>query len=431
MSTLRAIAMSTEANPYIPSRKAMERWYRETTRSYDEVLGRFQEWLRGILQGAPGHPAVKARLKTFESFYRKHLKRLQRPGRNPKEIDEHDLLGVRIVCPFVEDLKAIEGILGEHLEVLERESKGDGQTFREFGYKSTHLLVRVPPEVTAAFTLPKPLVCEVQLRTLLQDAWAEVEHELVYKAEFTPFDEALKRKLAALNANLTLSDIIFQEIRDYQNQLQFQLEQRRRLFLDKVRESTPDGNGAAGGEPGPERGAGTRGRRPVNIRPLMDDGAQNDIDRMLLDALYAHNAREFRRAIEVYTKILQAGPSRAVQSIIYVHRGMACFSESRYTEAAEDFNRALENDPTNYRAWYLRGTVHSVLKDDHSALRDFTESLRLNPFQHDPLFSRTQTCSRLGDHAEALSTCRRLLSLFPDSTEARRLLKQVQARMKR
>ena len=426
--------MSTEENRYTPGRKAMERWYRETTRHYEEVLARFQDWLHGILQGAPGHPTVKARLKTFDSFYRKHLKRLQKPGADPKDIDGHDLLGVRVVCPFMEDLKAVEGILGEHLEILERESKGEEQSFREFGYKSTHLLVRIPPAIAAAFPLQLPPVCEVQLRTLLQDAWAEVEHELVYKVEFTPFDEALRRKLAALNANLTLSDIIFQEIRDYQNQLLFQLERRRRLFLDKLREESTDEaaeESAAGADHEPERSGGSPARRAVNIRPLMDNGTQNDIDQLLLEALYAHNAREFRRAIEIYTKILQFTPPRGVQSLIHVHRGMAYFSQAQFTEAARDFNRALEDDPANHRAWYLRGTVHTVLKDDWSALADYTESLRLNPFQHDPLFSRAQTCFRLGNHAEALTTCRKLLSLFPDSAETRRLMKQVQARLKR
>ena len=75
---------------------------------------------------------------------------------------------------------------------------------------------------------------EVQLRTILQEAWAEVEHELVYKAEFTPFDEPMKRKLAALNANLSLSDIIFQEILDYQRRLTSELERRRSAFYGKI-----------------------------------------------------------------------------------------------------------------------------------------------------------------------------------------------------
>ncbi len=62
-------------------------------------------------------------------------------------------------------------------------------------------------------------VCEIQLRTILQDAWAEVEHELVYKSDISLPNQSIRRKLASLNATLTLSDLIFQEIRDYQKEI--------------------------------------------------------------------------------------------------------------------------------------------------------------------------------------------------------------------
>ena len=78
------------------------------------------------------------------------------------------------------------------------------------------------------------MVCEIQLCTILQDAWSEVEHELVYKTNFNPFDEPLKRKLAALNATLNLSDTLFQEIRDYQRLLQSELNKRRESFIEKL-----------------------------------------------------------------------------------------------------------------------------------------------------------------------------------------------------
>ena len=76
----------------------------------------------------------------------------------------------------------------------------------------------------------------MQVCTALQDAWSEVEHSLFYKTEFSPFDETLKRKLSALNANLTLSDILFQEILDYKKNLHKQLKKRRENFFHKVEE---------------------------------------------------------------------------------------------------------------------------------------------------------------------------------------------------
>ena len=82
--------------------------------------------------------------------------------------------------------------------------------------------------------VPNSLVCEIQIRTILQDAWAEVEHELVYKSEFSPFDLPLRRKLASTNASLSLADIIFQEIRDYQTKLQREVDERRASFYEQA-----------------------------------------------------------------------------------------------------------------------------------------------------------------------------------------------------
>ncbi len=106
--------------------------------------------------------------------------------------------------------------------------------FKEFGYESIHILIEVPADILSRFQLAESLVCEIQVCTILQDAWAEVEHELVYKANFSPFDESLKRKLAALNATLTLSDTLFQEIRDYQRLLQSELKRRRETFIEQL-----------------------------------------------------------------------------------------------------------------------------------------------------------------------------------------------------
>jgi len=77
--------------------------------------------------------------------------------------------------------------LSNIFSIEEIERKGAERSFREFGYESIHVLVRVPDEVAQQLCphLERNVI-EIQLRTILQEAWAEVEHELVYKAEFTP-----------------------------------------------------------------------------------------------------------------------------------------------------------------------------------------------------------------------------------------------------
>ena len=148
-----------------------------------------------------------------------------------------------IICTFLEDIADVLDQIKSVFQVTEVEIKGSSQSYKEFGYESVHVLVSVPedckPEnLPCDVKLPDELVCEIQIRTILQDAWAEVEHELIYKTEFTPFDMPLKRKLASMNASLSLADIIFQEIRNYQKNLQNEMLQRRQSFYEKADDLT-------------------------------------------------------------------------------------------------------------------------------------------------------------------------------------------------
>jgi putative GTP pyrophosphokinase len=261
---------------------------------------------------------------------------------------------------------------------------------------------------------------EIQIRTTLQDAWAEVEHELVYKAEFTPFDTPMKRKLAAVNASLSLADIIFQEIRTYQRQLNGQLGQRRESFFQKIEESTDALLFA--GEPAKRKDAALPG---ISARP---EGSS--IDDLLLNALYAHNKNRFDDAIGLYSRILELKPDSTISSLIYKHRGMANFARSQYHEAIGDFSHALELDEQSYKAAYYRGVVRSVLKQYSEAIDDFTRSLTINPYQAFCLFRRGQAFYHIGDYPQALADCETALALEPDNETVRKFKELLQDKLK-
>ncbi|MDR1430125.1 MAG: tetratricopeptide repeat protein [Spirochaetaceae bacterium] len=363
------------------------------------------EYLEDIFVSLASRPTVKSRVKDFDSYFKKRLRLLRNARGSVPEIT--DLIGIRVVCPFMEDLAAAEDILKNKFEVIEIERKGSDYSFKEFGYESTHLLVKIPRAILDARGGFGTEVAEIQIRTILQDAWAEVEHELVYKAEFTPFDDPMRRKLAAVNASLSLADIIFQEIRDYQRRLNSELTKRRGSFYKKIEESTdgflfeevfqePDSDGENPvPEPEPDAFSGT-------------------IDDLLLNALYAHNKRQFDKAAAFYSRILEMNSDDPVKSLIYKHRGMAHFAQSRYDEAVEDFSRSLELDPKSYKASYYRGVVHSVLGEYDRAIDDFTRSLAINPYQHYCLYRRAQAYYHLADYPGALADCESALVLEPD-----------------
>ena len=375
-----------------------------------------ESWIAKILASMYSRPRVIGRVKSFDSYFKKYI-RLLKTG---SSLTVSDLIGIRVICPFLEDLTLAEELLKKKFKVLEIERKGGDHTFREFGYESVHLLVAIPDKIIERTKLPKGETAEIQIRTILQDAWAEVEHELVYKAEFTPFDNPLKRKLAAVNASLSLADIIFQEIRSYQRELNGELEKRRDSFFKKIEDST-DAVLLSTPEESPQLPVDTT--EPIGAKKPEDNDAITDeaygnasIDELLLNALYAHNKNQFDKAIAVYSSILKLKPDKAICSLIYKHRGMAFFARSHYEEAIADFSESLKLDPKSYKSVYYQGIVHSVLQQYSKAIEAFNKSIDINPYQPYCLFRRGQAYYHLEDYPHALSDCEAALAL--ESSEA-------------
>ena len=365
-------------------------------------------------------PRVKGRIKSFESYFKKYIRLLKNsPTDNPLLIS--DIIGIRIVCPFLEDLAAVEELLKEKFQVVEVERKGGDHTFREFGYESVHLLIDVPGDLLKANNIPGGEIAEIQIRTLLQDAWAEVEHELVYKAEFAPFDNSRKRKLAAVNASLVLADVIFQEIRSYQRELHGELDKRRDSFFRKIEESTDHliFSQESFGKEAQEEGAA--------LRPYwtpVEAGGTVSIDELLVKALAAHNKSQFPEAIAIYTQILDMKPDKSICSLIYKHRGMAFFARSNYEGAIADFSESIKLDPKSYKTAYYEGVVYSVLRRYPQAVDAFNLSLEIHPYQPYCLFRRAQVYYHLEDYPQALGDCEAALALesFPAAEKFRAMV---------
>ncbi|MDR1410774.1 MAG: tetratricopeptide repeat protein [Spirochaetaceae bacterium] len=390
-----------------PDKRKLQNNYEKHAEARRRITRELEIRIEEALKPLPSHVLVKARHKDFQSYHRKYLKLLrqkQETAGGPVKIT--DLIGIRVVCPFIEELSLVEDALKKNFDVIEVERKGSDHTFREFGYQSIHLLITIPAGITEKYGNADCDAAEIQIRTILQDAWAEVEHEIVYKAEFNPFDEPMKRKLAAVNASLALADTIFQEIRSYQRQLNGELEKRRGSFYKMVEDFT-DARIFAGESPsGPLQEAGLAA--PIDI-------AGKSIDDLLLLALSAHNNSRFPEAVSLYSRILEMDPNPGITSLIYKHRGMANFARSQYHDAIGDFTKAMELDGQSYKAAYYRGIVRSVLQQYEAAIEDFTLSLDIHPYQSFCHFRRAQAYYHIGDYPEALADCETSLSLWPGS----------------
>lgn len=387
MSDRPVISLYSVSLP-LPAKQTVYRRYLDLLPRMDAVLQRNVVHLKRILADLGLRANIKQRVKGFESYYAKLLRRA-RAGGAEGTIFVPDLLGLRLIVPFLEDLKRLEEAVGSVFAVEEIDRKGSSYSSREFGYDSTHLLLRLEDDE------PTPYL-ELQLRTLLQDAWAEVEHDLVYKTEYSLLDEPLRRKLAAINASLTLADTIFQEIRDYQRRLASELQARRTQFWE----------GAVDSE------VPSASQSDLEELEFLTTGS-GTVDAMLLEGLLAHNRHNYDRAVEIYSRILAEEPRESVRSVVLIHRGMARFASQDHEGALGDFTDAVTSDPGNARGYFYRGITQRQLGNRSEALGDLDRSLEIDPYNVEALRSRGELLLSLGREEEADDDIRRLREIDP------------------
>jgi ppGpp synthetase/RelA/SpoT-type nucleotidyltranferase len=148
------------------------------------------------------------RIKSLQSISRKAKLNNYSQDETLKNI--FDLVGIRIVCNNTEDVTRFYELLKQSLikEDLIREENfiSDPQSS---GYRAKHINFYV--EVGEIFS-PERVACEVQIRTLLQDSWAELTHDDVYKNDIE-LPEDLKGRMADLALILSAADEIAQKVR--------------------------------------------------------------------------------------------------------------------------------------------------------------------------------------------------------------------------
>jgi len=127
-----------------------------------------------------------------------------------------DLAGVRIITYLPATTDEIDKLLYKEFEVVEKSDKGKELIEDErFGYKSVHYLIRVKADRAqlAEYERFAKNVTEIQVRTILQDAWAEIEHDIQYKSP-TAIPQEIRRRFMALAGLLEIADREFQAIQD-------------------------------------------------------------------------------------------------------------------------------------------------------------------------------------------------------------------------
>ena len=211
----------------------IESHYRKAVDSYQacrHIYELFASEVERILKVALTRQNIKVasivgRAKGVESFGKKASKPSPLNPDLPKYNDPMneitDQAGVRVITFFPKTIDEVDKVINVEFWVRDKSNKADTLKLEErLGYQSVHYLVSLKSERT---TLPeyaqyKDLIVEIQVRTILQHAWAEIEHDIQYKSSET-IPPSIRRRFMTLAGLLEIADREFQAIQDDDNEL--------------------------------------------------------------------------------------------------------------------------------------------------------------------------------------------------------------------
>ncbi len=163
---------------------------------------------------------METRTKKVKSFAEKAVEPSEANANEPKYPKPMenitDLAGIRIITFFPQTVDELDKVIRDEFEVLEKDDKAKTLEQEDrIGYQSIHYLIQLK-ETRAC--LPEysqfaSLTAELQVRTIMQHAWAEIEHDIQYKA-VDARTVNIRKRFTALAGLLEIVDREFQTIQD-------------------------------------------------------------------------------------------------------------------------------------------------------------------------------------------------------------------------
>lgn len=193
-------------------RKSIEDWYDKNEYKHTNLLKKAQRIIEELIkmEGIQIN-SINGRVKEKYSFCEKALKDKYDDPLNQIK----DILGIRVITYVSSDIKRISKLVEREFEVDSDNSidKGKQLGTDKVGYKSVHYVVKLNDARInlAEYKDFKDVYIEIQIRTLLQHAWSEIEHDRNYKFSGV-LPEDIKRKFSLLAGTLELVDMHFEEI---------------------------------------------------------------------------------------------------------------------------------------------------------------------------------------------------------------------------
>ncbi|WP_298088759.1 GTP pyrophosphokinase family protein [uncultured Corynebacterium sp.] len=190
--------------------------YDEWTARHPRAADDFASAIRELLSDAGlAFDSVTARVKTWRSLRIKAMRRGDDGEFAYPEpwTDIHDLVGVRVTAYHSNEIPDVLAVLGDSLEVLRAIDKtAETRISGQFGYGSHHLVCRVGEDAPPGLAPYRGQKFEVQVRTVLQHAWAEFEHDIRYKSPDGAIDPRIDRAFALAAGLIELADQQFDQV---------------------------------------------------------------------------------------------------------------------------------------------------------------------------------------------------------------------------
>lgn len=280
--------------------------------------------------------SVTGRVKDVESYAAKALR--TNPDGSRRYIDPiteiTDISGIRVICFTLAQVHDVCNIITTNFDIIEFVDKtAEIKAQRRLGYTSFHYIVKLQSN---RLCLPEysgfqDLQTEIQVRTILQHAWAEIEHRVQYKR--AEIDDNLFNKFLALAGLISIADREFEEIIDLSNELNAD-------FTTEIAAEEADE------ELAPEVSTATAGSVAKGRTRAQDINLRlHDIKNMFgIPPRELIRNRQFDKAEVVYTAFIEEQPT---QPSHFRGRALARMSLGKIVEARADLIEANRLAPNN------------------------------------------------------------------------------------
>lgn len=189
--------------------------FRDKRGLYEDFTKNIEALTKGLLsiKGIRVH-SISSRTKEETSLKNK----VDRPGGGYSTLnDVTDITGVRVITFFDDDVDAIAEVIEKEF-VIDVENSVDKRKLMDpdrFGYLSLHYVAKLSAARLQLSEYKRFSDCkfEIQIRSILQHTWAEIEHDLGYKSK-QAIPKEVQRRFFRLAGLLEIADNEFDKIRD-------------------------------------------------------------------------------------------------------------------------------------------------------------------------------------------------------------------------